>query len=380
MKNNITSPVTDNDFFGRRKELKEAMQLLESNQSLVLSAPRRVGKSSLALKLQKLLDEKGIDNIYIDLEGIETREDFLKTLLEHFDRSALWKSRGVESFHKIISSVKGIGPLKFDFKDENKISDLYYNIAQAIDHDREMVIIIDELTLFLTYREKAGGELNGVKFLLNWLRSLRQVKGTNIRWIFCGSIGLHNFTGIRNLSYTINDLAPVEIGAMNPEEAMGLLDGLLDSTGLQASEEVRKYILERLGWNVPYFIQLLVNRMLSIVGDEQLTKKTVDEAYNSIVRSNILKIWRERLLEYNGFEIMAEYALTELSRKPEGLTKDELWKAYRERVGIDNDFEKEFKFNETLGMLEHDGYLCREGGNRKFCSPLIRDWWNYNYE
>lgn len=66
MRNNITSPVTGNDFYGRERELKEAMRLLESNQSIILSAPRRVGKSSLAIKIKDNLDAKGIENIFID--------------------------------------------------------------------------------------------------------------------------------------------------------------------------------------------------------------------------------------------------------------------------------------------------------------------------
>ena len=30
-------------------------------------------------------------------------------------------------------------------------------------------------------------------------------------------------------------------------------------------------------------------------------------------------------------------------------------------------------------MLEHDGYLIRTEGNRKFRSPLLQNWWKYKF-
>lgn len=379
MRNNITSPVTGNDFYGRERELKEAMRLLESNQSIILSAPRRVGKSSLAIKIKDNLDAKGIENIFIDLEGVETQEDFLKKLLVHFDGTSLWKAKGADSVRKLVASLKGVGPLKFDFHDERSISDLYSRIADAIDHEKERVIIIDELTLFLTFREQEGGSLNGVKFLLNWLRSLRQVRDTNIRWIFSGSIGLHHFTGIRNLSYAINDMAPVELGPLRQEEARGLLNALVKALNLPMEEPVRDYLLEKLGWPVPYLLQLMVNRVEGIADGGEVTSAIVDEAFNEIANSKILKIWRERLVEYNGFERMAEFILTELSRLPEGLPKEDLLKMYRAKECLSDNFETEFQFAEALSLLEDDGYLCRELDRRKFCSPLIREWWKHHF-
>lgn len=358
MRNNITSPVTGNDFYGRERELREAMTLLESNQSILLSAPRRVGKSSLAMKIKRLLDEKGIRNIYVDLEGVETQEDFLKKLLDHFDLSV---------------------PVKFDFSDEKKVSDLYYTIAEALDHDKDTVVIVDELTLFLTYREREGGTLNGVKFLLNWLRSLRQVADTKIRWLFSGSIGLHHFTGIRNLTYAINDMAPVELGPLDGREAKEMLAALAQSVGLEMPADVREYLLTKLGWPVPYLIQLMVNRLVVLSDGKTVAPSMVDRAFEELADSKILNIWRERLTEYNGFEQMAEYALTELSKTPEGKTKEELLRQYCTKEGLADNFETEFKFSEAMSLLVDDGYLYREKGKLMFRSPLIREWWNRHY-
>lgn len=49
--NKIGAPVTGDDFFGREQELVNAHRYLDGRQSLLLSAPRRIGKSSLAKRL-----------------------------------------------------------------------------------------------------------------------------------------------------------------------------------------------------------------------------------------------------------------------------------------------------------------------------------------
>ena len=33
----------------------------------------------------------------------------------------------------------------------------------------------------------------------------------------------------------------------------------------------------------------------------------------------------------------------------------------------------------TLNMLEHDGYMIRTGGMRRFRSPLLKKWWYYKF-
>ena len=51
--NKVGPPVTGEDFYGRIEELSRAHRYLDSNHSLVLSAPRRIGKSSFPKRLLK---------------------------------------------------------------------------------------------------------------------------------------------------------------------------------------------------------------------------------------------------------------------------------------------------------------------------------------
>jgi len=72
-------PVVDGDFFGRNKELEYAWKYhISKGVSLLLSAPRRVGKSSFSKKMLKLAEEKGWKTLYLDLQGIGTEGEFVR--------------------------------------------------------------------------------------------------------------------------------------------------------------------------------------------------------------------------------------------------------------------------------------------------------------
>lgn len=258
--NKVGPPVTGEDFFGRIRELSQAHRYLNSNHSLVLSAPRRIGKSSFAKKLVEDKTNSGWKCVYIDLEGVQSQEDFLNILITKFDNSKIWNQAADVAegfFNRILEGVKGIGPIKFDFSKTDAPQNLYSSLAGAIDHSKDTLVVIDELPLFLNIIDKEDTLHREAGFLLNWFRSLRQVTDTKIRWIFCGSVGLHAFTSMRNLSMTINDMVSFDFDALSQEEAEGLIIALANSLNLPISTYSVKYIIDKIEWHVPYFIQLL---------------------------------------------------------------------------------------------------------------------------
>ena len=87
--NKIGPPVEGEDFFGREKEIRKANKLLDSNHSLLLSAPRRIGKSSLAKRLIEEKKRQGWKCVYIDLEETTTEEGFLRLVIEAFKENGI---------------------------------------------------------------------------------------------------------------------------------------------------------------------------------------------------------------------------------------------------------------------------------------------------
>lgn len=103
--NRIGPPVEGKDFYGRQKELKIANRLLDAGNSLLLAAPRRIGKSSFA---KKMISEKTLEGwkcVYIDLEEVNTEEQFLKYLIEAFSEKSIKKLEwNIPYFIQLIAS------------------------------------------------------------------------------------------------------------------------------------------------------------------------------------------------------------------------------------------------------------------------------------
>ena len=378
--NKIGPPVEGEDFFGREKEIRKANRLLDSNHSLLLSAPRRIGKSSLAKRLIEEKKQQGWKCVYIDLEETTTEEGFLRLVIESFKKNGIWKqltegmSKGVATLLDRIEKVTIGGVVDFDIGKREEQEDLYKNLKELIKHDEDTFIVVDELTLFLGILNKSENGAEKVAFILNWLRSLRQVSKTNVRWLFCGSVGLRNFTSAMNLGYTINDLMEFGLGELSREEAEGLLSGLCKSEDMIMSEELINYTLDKLHWNIPYFIQVIFSKLAEEYEDE-VRKESIDIAYNKLCSENYLSTWSERLSEYREFEVPARQILKSLSTQPAGMERDAMLNILMTGQDASKVEEIDYLLSKVLEMLENDGYILKMDSIRAFRSPLLRDYW-----
>lgn len=377
--NKVGPPVIGEDFYGRSKELTHAHEYLDTNHSLILSAPRRIGKSSFAKRLVEDKKSAGWTCAYLDLEGIQSQHEFLNILICKFDGSKIWRQTAKAAggfINRILEGIKGIGPVKLDFSRTEVIENLYTSLSEAMDHTRDSLIVIDELPLFLNIIDKEDTSHKNAGFLLNWFRSLRQVDGTKIRWIFCGSVGFHNFTSMRNLSMTINDMISFDFDALSQEEAEGLILALSDSLSIPISANIVKYILDKIEWHIPYFIQLLFTTIKNYPDAKKgVTTLMVDTAFDYLAHTDILNTWYERLAEYNGFKEGAEILLNALSSADKGLSRETLLDIFAQFIN-EPVAKANTKFSLILHMIEHDGYIMRVNGSiRKFHSPLLKKWW-----
>ena len=379
LSNKIGPPVEGDDFFGREKEIRQANRLLDRNHSLLLSAPRRIGKSSLA---KRLIEEKKAQDwkcVYIDLEETTTEEGFLRLVIEAFKNNGIWKqfaegmSKGLASVLDRIEKVS-VGPVDFNIGKKEEQEDLYKNLKELIKHEEDTFIVVDELTLFLGILNKSDNGAEKVAFILNWLRSLRQVSKTQVRWLFCGSVGLRNFTSAMNLGYTINDLTEFSLDELTREEAIGLLRGLCRSEDINMSEECINYTLDKLQWNIPYFIQVIFSKLAEDYGGK-ITQENIDVAYDKLCSENYLSTWSERLAEYREYEVPARQILKSLSTQSSGMERDSMLDILMTDQDVSMREQIDYTLSKVLEMLENDGYIIKKNTTRAFRSPLLRDYW-----
>lgn len=377
--NKIGPPVEGDDFFGRAKEIQKANKLLDSSHSLLLSAPRRIGKSSLAKRLIEEKKNQGWKCVYIDLEETTTENGFLNLVIEAFSKNGIWKqvaegmSKGLASVLESIEKIS-LGPVQFNFGKKEDQEDLYKNLKELIRHDEDTFIVVDELTLFLTILSKSEDGVEKVAFILNWLRSLRQISRTKVRWLFCGSVGLRNFTSAMNLGYTVNDLTEFSLDELSRDEAAGLLLELCKSENIEMSDELVEYTLNKLYWNIPYFIQIIFSNLAEDYVDK-ITREDIDTAYRKLCSENYLSIWSERLVEYGEYELPARHILKLLATRPEGIEREGMLNNLMTGQDPSKIEAVDYTLSKVLAMLENDGYIMKKDALRMFRSPLLRDYW-----
>ncbi|MSS50134.1 AAA family ATPase [Bacteroides vulgatus] len=377
--NKIGPPVEGDDFFGREKEIQKANKLLDSSHSLLLSAPRRIGKSSLAKRLIEEKKNQGWKCVYIDLEETTTEDGFLNLVIEAFCKNGIWKqvaegmSKGLASVLESIEKIS-LGPVQFNFAKKEDQEDLYKNLKELIRHDEDTFIVVDELTLYLTILSKGEDGVEKVAFILNWLRSLRQVSRTKVRWLFCGSVGLRNFTSAMNLGYTVNDLTEFSLDELSRDEAAGLLTELCKSENIEMSDELVEYTLNKLYWNIPYFIQIIFSNLAEDY-EGKITQEDIDAAYRKLCSENYLSTWSERLVEYGEYELPARQILKLLATLPEGIEREGMLNNLMTGQDASKIEAVDYTLSKVLAMLENDGYIMKKDALRMFRSPLLRDYW-----
>ena len=383
--NNITgSPVEGDNFFGRENELTAAWTHIKKGNSLILSAPRRVGKSSFAKKLLSYAENEEWNTLEINLEEIQTEQKFVELFVEKLQAENWWKKNlniAGESINQLLESIKpsvSYGDATATLEWKAKKPDIYTKLKKLLNHELPTLIMVDEVTILLNGFLNNGKEqgIESVEFFLNWLRSFRQVKGTNIHWVFCSSIGIDNFTNRHNLSYTFNDIKSFPLAAFDEETSLAFIKELAKSDNISLQDEIIRLMFKKIDWCLPYFIQVLYFNYQNLVNtyNKPNDSSTLDLAYQDLIDSKELNTWDERLAEYQELEEYARLILKNLSKTKPGAKRDALLELLHAKL---NDTGKaETYLNKLLYMLKNDGYIIDMAkGKYGFRSPLLRDFW-----
>jgi len=375
-------PVEGDDFYGRKKELQYAWDyFISKGVSLLLSAPRRVGKTSFSKKMLKMAEENGWKTLYLDIEGIATESEFVKFFKERL-KSEKWRDKAwnkTKNFvFKIFDSIKEVkvAGSGISIKSGAWRDDTYGKIRQLIENAGKILIVMDELAVYLYHLLKQENDREKVEFFLEWLRNLRQT--TKACWIFCSSVGIENFASMHQLSKHLNDLHTFPIGSFSEDEAKDFILHLHVDKNVRFTKDHIQYILDKLIWHLPFFIQILVDKInfLVCVEGKQLTNDTIDEAYHRLITEKHFNTWDERLKVYDEFEDNARKIL-KLCASPDGRSRKDL--LINISVKEDDEEKKEIMLSKLLDMLKNDGYLAEHDGKYIFHSPLLRDFWHARF-
>ena len=398
---NKTGPeVSGDDFFGREWEFQQLVKSVRAQEHVLISAPRRVGKSSLMKKVLSWGRDKGYIAVEANVQDCKDESDFLEILAEAFRKSGI-KLGLLDNIYKQINvlrslldgikiNVSSVGlefgkSLSPEWRKTTRVFDKLFE--RLVSNDQKVLVGMDELPIFLSRVMKADLE-NGAKrldLILHWLRSIRQ-EHPQIVWIICGSIGLDTFAEQHNLTGTINDLRLQPLGAFSDQEARTFLKLLSESPNnpLKLRDEIIDYIIEKVGWPLPYFLQLVFQVVDEMPLDERSSEyplaEDVDNACDRLSGagcSNYFAHWKTRLHDLLSIpdEDVAKAILKAVSHYRAGLSRNKLLQvliSQQPNVDVEK-LEERLRF--LLDMLERDGYFIRTNSIYTFRSFLLREFW-----
>jgi uncharacterized protein len=392
MNNVIGSPVEHDDFFDRPRDLARLRRNLENGANALLTAPRRVGKTSLVLRLCELERRDKRCAVFLNVEGCHDELAFAEKLIDALTESGLHPEplgRVSLAFRKARQALTGfkVGAAGVDLEmgsddpDHSTLGRAVESIFRKIEHGETPVLVaIDEMPELLLALSRDEHGLARVSRLLHWLRSLRQTYRKNVRWIFLGSIGLDSFVDDRNLRKAINDLTPLHLDALSEKEADEFLAELGESNGLPLSVEQRVNIIERVGWPLPHHLQIVFHALVDS-GATEADAAAVEAAFAHLLLPNNLSqfdTWRQRLDEQfdQSDATAAKDILRHLCQHATGRKRAQVLNALMSaRQSADAGVVEE-QLSRLLLMLQRDGYLLESAGRYAFRSFLLREYWH----
>ncbi|WP_348728775.1 hypothetical protein [Rheinheimera texasensis] len=402
----VGNPATGDDFFGREQELRDVWQHLEHDH-LTLPGVRRLGKTSLMIRITEQASAKGVLAKRLDVSHITKVEQFLELIDQSFPAAGIthflsekkqaasnWLSR-LKQVEFQLPEIFGGGGVSVAL---NARPDIPWG-AQALAlqqrlQNQPLLLLIDEFPVLLERLLRNGN--TEAEQLLIVLRQWRQ-QG-NWRFVFTGSIGLQSLLESYRLTVHMNDCYEFPLGPMRKKEATAMWCYFADKQQWTSNEELADTAMSNLGWCSPYYICWLLDETMraariryeetglapadGTIACGELTATDLETAYQYMLnqRSRFIH-WKQRLSNLLvepelGFCLAL---LTLLSREPDGFTLQQL----NQRLSAHeiNPDKRADLLQKLIVRLNDEGYISQpnEKGCVQFLAFPLRDWWSRNH-
>ena len=392
MKLSIGKTATGEDFFLRNDIIAEIYEALNEGNHLLLSAPRRVGKTSIIHYIKDNPTEEYYC-VYVDTEDVTDSQMFFKVLLKAiFDIEN--KSRYQKSLEKAGKTFKGFfdkinnvdigGFFSIDFNGKDNENIDYYekfkDFLEKVDLDnRKILLMVDEFPVTIEHIKDEQGEQAARNFLKQ-NRAIRQNDKYNkkIKFIYTGSIGLLSVVKKLNATADVNDILPYKLRPLTLKESLDLCHTLLKSYQIEADEKVLIYLLqEKIEWLIPFHIQLSIKEIRDLyrLEAQKVNKAFIDKAFNELILNGDIYLdhYRGRLSKvFNRDELTLVHEILKKLTENQAINEAELYD-----LAVKNHLETSFK--NILMTLEYDGYIVENTDKKwRFYSPILKKWWSKN--
>ena len=382
--------VIGDDFFDRESELKALEALVHEGNHVLLTGQRRMGKTSIARELGRRLEAKDWTFLFADVEGATCAEEVIAEIAKagHPVRGMLssfgnimrrWIGDNVDEISAGEFAVK----IRAGMNNETWRRDGEALLRDCAFCDRRVLLVIDELPIFLKRVLQADGDKRRVDEFLSWLRGVFQsFSNQSPVLMISGSIGLEPLVRRLGIPDRINHLYPFRLAPWTREASVECFECLAKSCDLRIENGVADAAYEKLGIGVPYHVQSFFARLRDFATMRQLGRVTVND---------VEEVYQTELLGPSGHNSLVHYE----TRLKDGLDDESYSIAMEllaeaaiqnvltvnarrclERLYASVMCDASGHIADTLEILEYDGYLEKTGED-EYCFPsrLLKDWW-----
>ena len=386
--------MSGDDFFGRDRELQVLEARVRDRNHVLLTGQRRMGKTSIARELGRRLEGKGWVFLFTDIEGATCAEDVVASVAEAVHPVRSISSRIVTGMRRWISeSVEEVSALDFGVKIRAGLNEGSWRtfgkklLGECATHDKPVLLVLDELPIFLKRMLREPGGERRIDEFLSWLRgALQAVGGGSLSLIVSGSIGLRPLVHRLGIPDRINYLDSVRIGPWDRETSVKCFRRLAASHDLRVEEGVAEAVYDALGIGIPHQVQSFFARLWDFAvmhGRGSVTVASVGEVYEKELLGprgqSDLAHYETRLMDGLGegnysiaMEILAEAATQGVFAPAARSCLGQLYAKVLDNVPG--------RITDTLEILVHDGYLEAGEDGHRFPSRLLKDWWSARFQ
>ena len=393
--------VDGDKFFDREDELRTLAERAREGTHTLLTAPRRMGKTSLLRESLRRLRENGeFETIFVDLEAASDPADAIAEIAaQSKNAKGTWRKikdvfqENLKDLGERVDSVSAAS-LQVQFRASiaagnrwRKGDELFSALAES---EHPVVLAIDELPILINRllrgsKEEitADGKHLADEFL-GWLRKNGQAHRGRVIVALSGSVGLEPILHRAGLSAQANIYQPLSLGPWSEPVALNCLSALAEQYQIQLPLAVRRSICHRLRHLVPHHIQQFFDHIHEHLRRED-RKRATEEDVQSVYRSEMLSVRGQADMEHYEGRLRTVLSATEYGAALEllteaavsgGLLSQEAVAQYREfHHNERNPHKAAVDIDQVLHQLEHDGYLSKDAKGYRFQSGLLQDWW-----
>jgi len=381
----VGQAVRNSDFWDRTDELEDIWDAIESGSHILISAPRRVGKTSI---MYKVLDEPKTNYIpvYIDTESADSQNEFWQKLFhalmeEDFVNGLKNSAKTLWSKLKTIKITK-ISATGVEFGDGEVLDykEAFKRLIKGLDSDKKLIIMIDEFAQTIENIIKYEDE--GIKSAISLLKAHRELRqdikfSQKVTFIYAGSIGLESVVAKMDAIKHINDLNSIKISPLSLSEAQEFTKQLFANNNINVTHDAIIYLLDKIEWLIPFYIQLIAQEIKKLHRKEpKVTSQMIEQAIdNSLQHRQHFETWLSKIKTAfkNNDYLFAKEILNTISENMSMESRNIANIAAKHSLSDDD-------AKEIIHSLIYDGYINNNDNPReyRFNSAILRMWWNKN--